>query len=151
MSGSGWHNRSQRSHIIMIFIPGQSCDKNNKLIALIDARHDIRSRERSITIITSDRHTRPLFWWVSTLKRRISIFAGILTHIVWTWVKCMDVKIISDIFFSLPVTSEIYCFHDCLNTWLHRLHHPPSHSKRNVFLSLMRWVFSERYKDYTPN
>ena len=97
MSGSGWHNRSQRSHIIMIFIPGQSRDKNNKLIALIDARHDIRSRERSVTIITSDRHTEPLFGWVNTLARGEYWFlAGILTHFVWTWVKCMDVIISED-------------------------------------------------------
>ena len=36
---------AHNARIIIIFIPGQSRDKNNKLIALIDARHDIRSRE----------------------------------------------------------------------------------------------------------
>ena len=36
---------AHNARIIIIFIPGQSRDKNNKLIALIDARHDIRLSE----------------------------------------------------------------------------------------------------------
>ena len=70
-----------------------------------------------------DRHSYCLDELTLSGTRRISILAGIiLCEFCVNLGKCMDVKIISDIFFSLPVTSEIYCFHDCLNTWLH----PPS-------------------------